>query len=313
MKKTLIILIVVVVALLGVSLSACGGNAPLQSTLQEYTPWVRNVGGALITETSVFDVTANVGSKQEKGVYTVVVQRYQGTTATVVDKTVENFNGYSATSRLKMDNGDYQNTDVLFTTNLQVEYSVFESKTGDNYSKRVSNYDKKKCLYTLCADEANPQNVTNGTIKYSEYKKSPYYDNAMIYLVARCFPTTSATYSYQIPNYENDKLNKVVMSAESVKQQVDFANGQKTSCRVINIAYNRTFPGAGAPLKCYISEYEMNGENVITPPKEEEKPTPAAAALAESKQINSYQAIAKIVEGNVTYLLKSITSILNEK
>lgn len=255
------------------TLAGCTGSSPIQKKLGNSAPWISLRDK---TETSVYSVQYVEGDVTLGGTYTLAVKRIDNADVTVQDKTYSAFTGYVASASLVMEDGDTIDTEVLCYTTMQVKASYSKAVTGENVEEVTAEYSNKdKVYYTYVS---NGETITDD-IKIKDFFSSPYTDNAMLYLLARSFPSDTTSFSISMPDFKASQLNSVLLNKTSSSSELIV--GETTyDVATIELSINRTFPGKGTPLKCYVANQAVGGAT---------------------------NAIVKIIEGNVTYTLDSIS------
>ncbi|MGN0797062.1 MAG: hypothetical protein ACI4M5_02530 [Christensenellales bacterium] len=273
MKKRIVLAVIIVLVICLTALTGCSGSSPIQKKLGNSAPWISLRDK---TETTVYQVAYTEGDVTLGGTYTLAVNRIDNAEVALQDKTYSSFTGYVATGSLVMDNGDTIDTKVLCNTNMQVQASYSKAVTASGVEEVTAQYaNKDKVYYTYVS---NGETVTDD-IKIKDFFSTPYTDNAMLYLLARSFPTDTTSFSIDMPDFKSNKLNSVLLSKTSSTSELTVGD-TSYSVATIELSINRTFPGKGTPLKCYVSNQPIN---------------------------DSTNAIVKIIEGNVTYTLDSVS------
>ncbi|MGN0771574.1 MAG: hypothetical protein ACI4MI_03190 [Christensenellales bacterium] len=273
MKKSIVFAVIIVLAVCLIAFSGCSGSSPYQKKLGNSAPWISMRDK---TETSVYSVQYTTDDGVENGVYTVTVNRLDNGSVTVNDKSYSNFTGYVASATLAMDNGDSIETKVVAYTTMQVKASYSKSVIdGETVEVSAEYSNKDKVYYTRTV---NSESVED-SIKIKDFFSSPYTDNAMLYLLARSFPSDVSSFSISMPDFTSNQLNSVLLNKISSSSELSIEETSYT-VSIIELSINRSFPGKGTPLKCYVSN-DVIGE--------------------------STNAIVKIEEGNAIYTLVSVT------
>lgn len=273
MKKRIILAVIMVLAVCLTAFAGCTGSSPIQKKLGNSAPWISLRD---MTETSVYSVSYTEGDVALNGTYTLVINRVDNADVTLQDKTYSAFTGYVATASLVMDNGDTIDSKVICYTTMQVKASYSKVVTASHVEEVTAEYaNKDKVYYTYVSDG---ETVTDD-IKIKDFFSAPYTDNAMLYLLARSFPSDTSSFSINMPDFKSSQLNSILLSKTSSSSELIV--GEDTyNVSMIELSINRTFPGKGNPLKCYVSNQAVDGAT---------------------------NAIVKIIEGNVTYTLDSVT------
>lgn len=283
MKKLIFaIIIILTVCLIGVSLAGCKSATPTQKLLFNSRPWTSEV----TDETLVYDVVYKSGTDDAvHGTMTVTVKSFNGESATVGDKTIDNAVGYVTTTELEMDNGDIKTSGAFFSTGIEVKYAYADQTIAGVNSGYKAEYKDEKCYYTTYDGDSE----NSGEIKLGEFEESPYIDNAILYQVARCVPDSVSSFTFSVPDVTLGESQSVtVTAARSSTTAIKSADeaGTEYVCYFVSISLNRTFPGSGESLKCAIS---------TTPYPSSDDP-----------QIKNL--IVQIAEGDALYTLKSATA-----
>ena len=282
MKKiVLIIVTIVMIAALGVSFAACDNATPTQKLLSNSRPWTSRD----TDEVFVYNVVYKKGTEDElNGTMTVTVKSFngaEGDTVTIGEWTKEKAIGYLTTTTLEMDNGDVKNTQAFFTTNVEVKYASETKTYGGVTSGYTAEYKNEKCYYTVFEGD----DKSSGEIKTGDFSESPFIDNAILYQVARCIPSSVSSFTFDVPDVTLGDTQSVTMSAATgTTTTIKAADEAETEfkCYFVQIALNRTFPGSGESLTCMIASDPYETEN------------------GEIKKL-----VVSITEGDTTYTLVS--------
>ena len=280
MKKFIFAIVtIVIICVLGVTLAGCNRATPTQKLLSNSRAWTSDV----TDETLVYDVIYKSATpEQVEGELTVNVKSFDKETVTIGDWTKEGATGYLATTTLIMQNGDQKQSVVFFTTTIEVKYAKEDRVYGGVASGYTAEYKDEKCYYTTYEGDAK----TAGEIKVGEFGESPFIDNAMLYQVARCVPSTVSSFTFNVPDVTLGETQSVTVNAvRSENTSIKSADGTDYVCYFISISLNRTFPGSGEPLKCAFST----------------TPYPSA----DNPQITNL--MVQIAGGDALYTLKSAT------
>lgn len=285
MKKTIFAIItVIVICVLGITLSGCNRSTPTQKLLTNSRAWTSEN----TDETLIYDAAYKSGSEDfVAGTLTVHVKGYNNETASVGDWSKENAIGYVVTTDLAMDNGDVKTSSAYFSTSIQVLYSECVQTINGETSGYKAEYRDEKCYYTTFEGEGENKKESSGEIKVGDFFDSPYIDNAILYQVARCLPAEVSSFTFNIPDFTTGKAQSVsVTAARSTTMALKDANGTDFVCYPVSITLNRTFPGSGEALTCAISQSPYPSET--------------------DPEINNL--IVQISEGETLYTLKSATT-----
>ena len=273
MKKSILIVVIMILVASTLIFTGCGGAAPFQKKIGNNAPWIGNNDKV---ETNVYDVESKQGDSVIKGEYTFSIEYLHDTDVTVDSKTLTKFVGYRMKSQLTMENGDNIQTEILCQTTMRPMIAKSKSTIGGVEKSYIAEYGKKSVDYTLVKDGKS----SDGSIKIKDYFTSPFADNTMMYMLARCLTSSLPGFTIAVPSFDNNTTNNVVCGIQTVKKDENKMDvlGQTYEFTLVELAYNRTFPGRGEPLRCYISNAPIEG---------------------------TLRPILKIVEGGTTYTLKS--------
>lgn len=290
MKKISLILIIIVVMALGLSFSGCSSSAPVQRLLSDASPWLHS---SPYVETSDFDVTRKdaQGNVVDNGKYVVIVEKFVNSDVVVGEETLTNFSGYVATSNLAMNNGDTQYSKVAFSTNIELKASYFESVIDGATTKQQASNDSKKYTYkTSTGGEYSKEQ----TVKHKKFDSAPYIEKTMLYLITRCLPNNNGNFSFSVIDTTKNGLKSVTTTrTANTLEDISF-NGGLVACRAFNLSENVDSPGKGTPYKCYLATKKIDGTTILED---------SDLSLKGNKN-----AIIKIVENNMEYVLTSITN-----
>lgn len=275
MKKIIVSLITVIILLtLALSLTACG-NTPTHLILE--SRWTE------YEETSHYEVSEKVDDNiNVLGSLTVNIKPYDGKELTVKseyitsDYTVKEFFGYTVTSDLVLDDGQYKHSVVVLDKHFKTLYSYADShfikdKEAGTYEDICLEikYNSKDCTYTSKGIEKS------GTISYKEFNTSPYFDNAFYLALSRTLPVNSnISMAFSTPSFRENKMLNRSVTASTNKTEItplvdvscfdDFKEGQTTvPCYIHNIKSEETVPGSGTPIYYYVSSKKYKvGDNL---------------------------------------------------
>ena len=266
MKKIILLSVVVVliVALSLVGFMGCAGSTSLTQIFSEHNIW------RLANLPEVFTYTLYKGTDSEAlGTLTMKVETLSKDTPYYLGKTglvsssealytinTEAVNEtYMATTTLEAENGNYQKTTIaIFTKSYQILGSYGYTKNNDVEESFVAqNTNNKKYKYRLSSYWNEEKSIKNG-----KYEASPYFDNTMIYYVARSMPIDSefASYTFNVFDLEKKSKEKVTMTNSLENGTAINVNGQTDAINSRKITIN---------LVCYVSLIKVNNyDNVIT-------------------------------------------------
>lgn len=273
MKKSVLIVVILIMVASALIFTGCGGAAPFQKKIGNNAPWIGNNDKI---ETNVYDVESKQGDSIVKGEYSFSVEYLHNTDATIDGKTLSNFVGYRMKSLLQMENGDKIESEVLCQTTMRPMLAKSKSIIAGEEKSYLADYGKKAVEYTT----VNNGTSSSDSIKIKDYFTSPFADNTMMYMLARCLNTSLSGFVIAVPSFDTNTTNNVVCGIRPVEKDKNKLDVMGTTYEytLVELAYNRDFPGRGEPLNCYISNTAIEGTS---------------------------RAILKIVEGGTTYTLKS--------
>ncbi|MEG1608225.1 MAG: hypothetical protein RR348_00010 [Clostridia bacterium] len=295
MKKVFLILTIVIIAVCGLSFSGCSGASPTQRLLSDASPWLSNTP---YIETSTYAVTKknDAGVVDNTGSYVVSVQKFVNADISVGANQLANFSGYVATADLKMANNDSEHSVVAFSTNIELKASYVLRTLADGSKTEILGLNTAK-KYNFKTAENGAEYGAEKSLKHKKFDAAPYIDKTMLYLVARCVPSTVPSFGFQVLSTTANKKLAVTMLRQTQPQLVDIEfGGAPVSCKAFSISENKTFPGKGTPYLCYVAVPKLNGTSII--------------ADADLSPKANKSAILQIVENNVVY---NLVSIVNNK
>lgn len=277
MKKIflLVIAIVLIVSLSVVGLMGCQGSTSLTQIFSEENIWKE----ASFPETFTYSMYKD-GETTSMGTLTMTVVElepnktyYLGKTGDV-DESEKIYSAkaasvrptYKATTTLVA--GTYTQTSIAYFTDnfrmLMTYSSVVEDGKETSYIAR--NEDNKKYYYRTNANWNEELSIKNG-----KYESSPYYDNTMIYYVARTMPndSTYSSFSFNIFNHDTNKKEAVSLT-NPVNSGDTLEIGSATfNVKKITMTTTDKLLGTTNKLECYINQAKKNkSKNVILQIKE---------------------------------------------
>lgn len=301
MKKSYIkkiILAVLLITLTSVVLAGCISKPPHKMFSD---PWLNE---EIVTYEVKRELKDYDGHKDVviKGESTMTTKRITNQTIKVGNETIENFTGTLVTIDTTLEDGSYMNGAVAFKSTLEpiVSYKKTSvvgypnnSPEKDTTQEYTLKYGNEACNYT--ADNNGVK--TTGTIKLKEWSKAPYYDNLMVYHIAR------SSYYEKKDNLIFTPITVPVISTGDFTQkslsvgrsssfafklgEKDDENDKGIKADMITITLNQTFPGSGAPLIAMIS----------TESKED----------YQGLDLSRTRHLLQFTEGDMTYTIKSIS------
>ena len=285
--KKLLLLVVIVVIILSVSVFAfmgCQGQTSLTQIFSESNIWTE----ASFPETFTYSMY-KYGEEASMGTLTMKVEKLNASTTYYLGKdglTDADNQIYSVTTA--SGNATYMTTTTLEATNYsQTSIALFANnyKMLATYSKIVDNkvetsfvahnVDNKRYYYKTNADWSKEYAIKNG-----KYISAPYFDNTMIYYVARSIPNDSsyATFSFNIFDHETNKKEKVTLTHSGDTATTVPVGEEALSCRTINMTTSDALLGKTNNITCFVTYAPYKGYK---------------------------QVITKIIEGNYIYVLNA--------
>lgn len=252
MKKKILLLVLVIVALTAL-LAGCVSKPP-HKILSD--PWANN-------EVITYNVTRTLSDKTViKGTSTTTTKRVTDGTVKVGGDEINNFSGTFVDIVTTLEDGSIMEAQVAFKSSFEpvASYKKTSVKGYENNSPAKDtvqitkiSYKEEKCFYETDFDGVKK----SGNIKVGKWIKSPFYDNLMLYHIARS--------SYISNNFSSlttkvlstaDYSMKTLTIASSALNQVYKVFGEDVDgikADLISIKLNQTFPGSGTPFTALIS------------------------------------------------------------
>lgn len=286
MKKS--VLLIICLLLTTVLLTGCitePAHKTLSSTWLEEEVATYEVERVLVAANS----DKNITGESVKGTQTFTTHRINGQDVTVGPKTLEKVNGTFIDIKTVMDDGSTMDAAVFFSTKF-VPIASFKKIFVKGYENQTPKVDSTQEVFAEYKDKnynykAIDNGITSeGAIKVSDWEKSPYFDNLMIYHIARSSFKTDKGFvpmTFKVPTWSSNELKTLSLSLSNAEVGVKFMD-KEISTTKININLQQKFPGSGKPIEAWYS----NG------------------AVNESKNA---RVLIKYVEGSMTYTLTNIT------
>ena len=273
MKK--LFLIIMILSISALFLFGCGYN-PISSTTQNYESYTYDV---IIEETKV-------------GSLYWVSERYKDggtTTVTIGGESYENSTGTKISYTLDLDNtNDGIISEIFLTTSFEPLY-MYKQIIKDGVTTSIKgSYSEGKYIYTLTTGD----NTEEKEIKVSGgfMSKTTYYDNEMIYYLLRCADLAAGSYSltFTCPSpIEGDMMNLTATEVSTLAEVTGaFGSNDAITCYHVSLSANDTLNNSSYSLYYAVNSYEIAEEDVTI-----------------------IKPLIQIVEGNYTYLLKSVTTV----
>ena len=171
---------------------------------------------------------------------------------------------YMATTTLTLNDASYsQKSIAIFANNYKMLMTYSKIVEGEKVSAFVAyNEDGKRYYYRTNANWDDEKAIKNG-----KYVSSPYFDNTMVYYVARSIPndTTYSTFAFNIFNHETNAKEKVSLYNSCDTSATIIIGENQYSCRKIGMTTSDVLLGRTNNIACYVT-YENIGKSkqVIT-------------------------------------------------
>lgn len=253
MKKKLL-LFICIIATLAVVLSGCISKPPHKMFSD---PWLNY-------EEITYDVTRSLENGDKiTGTSKIITERVTNNNDKKIgDETLKNFSGTYISIHTELSDGSVMDAQVAFMSSFEPVASYKEVKvkgypnnspSQDIHQITKINYRDEKCLYSTDFDGVK----NSGDIKTGKWIKKPFYDNLMLYHIARSSYLKGAFSSlsprvFSVSDFEFKNLTvSLDKSAEIFKLFPEQETGIKTD--VVKLTLNQTFPGSGEPLTVRLS------------------------------------------------------------
>ncbi|MCR4874761.1 MAG: hypothetical protein K5923_03345 [Clostridia bacterium] len=287
MKKTIIlsVALVLVIAVSAVTFMGCQGTTSLTQIFSESNVWNEATFPEVFTysmykdgqEGSIGTLTMNVVKLDTSKTYYLGKDGIGTESDHVYGYTTASANAtYMTTTTLTLLDGTYEQTSIaIFANNFKMLGTYSKVVEGEKVSVYVAtNEDNKRYKYKTNADDFNEEYA----IKNGKYITSPYFDNTMVYYVARSIPndSTYSAFTFNIFDHQTNTKEKVTLT-NSCDTTYPVVIGETTfnDCRKITMKTSDTLLGTTNYIECYLTAKHNNCKSVIT----------------------------KIVEGSYSYLL----------
>ena len=273
--KKIILLVVSIVVILSISVFAfmgCQGTTSLTEIFSEYSVW----DNVKMPEEFTYSMYKD-GQEGAIGTLTMKVERassnyYLGADGEATAETAiypyslsTQKSSYVAKTTLVLNDGSYKQESIaLFNDNYQLYGSFQKITQGETVKSFVStNVDGKRYYYKTNADGFSEEYA----IKNGKYKSAPYFDNTMIYYVARSMPndSTYANFSFNIFNHEKNDKEKVYLVNSCDTKTAIILNNNTYECRTVGMRTTDTLLGTTNNIACFVYDSGINGyKQVIT-------------------------------------------------
>ncbi len=256
MKKK-ILLSICLIALLSVVLVGCISKPP-HKTFSD--PWGDY-------EQITYDVTRTLGDTKYTGISTITTQRvnYADTDnkVTIGDRNLANFSGTVITIDTALNDGSTMFATVAFKSSFEpvASYKKIHITGHEGFSpnkdiNQVSQiyYEDEKCKFSTNFDGVE----NSGELKTGKWIKKPFYDNLMLYHIARSSYldnnfTAITTSVLSISDSKMKTLTASITEANQLKKIFD-SSEEVIKADVVKLSLNQSFPGSGKPMEVTISK-----------------------------------------------------------
>ncbi len=326
MKK--IILTILVLALSSITLVGC---INVLAHKQFSDPWSNYEKATYSAVRTIHDKNADKTDDVEiKGETIIITERVNKGTVQVGEQVINDFTGTIVTVDTLFDDGSLMKSAVAFKVTLEPVASYKHIDVKGEYANTdpakptvqtsTIAYSSKKADYTSNIDGT----TTTGQVKLDDWIDEPYYDNLMVYHIAR------ASYKYEDDNLifnalpvnvvststnalaplslsktgavvprdltKPDGLPVISEDTEDDAEKPEIAENAIILNDLITISLNQTFPGSGKPLTALFSTTVL--EN-----KAPHNGMHAGMDFTEDRRL------VQFTEGSIIYTLKAFTEI----
>lgn len=302
-KALLLVSLIVTVALVTVMLVACN-SIPAHKALNAL--WANK-------ETAVYDIVRYSGEEIKdgaekrlitRGEMTMETTRRNNETITVGEEIIDNFTGSLVTMHLELQDGSYMDTSVAFTSRMipVAAYKKTFVKGYDTETVKLDTTTETRAIYSgneykykaYITEKGTDTEFTTeyaDTIKLSNWDTSPYFDDLMLYHVARASFTNKSAFnpmSFTVPAWTENKTKQVNLASVAGDEKIAANGAEALACTKIAVSRVQTFPGTGEPNYVYFANEAIEiGDSV--------------------NSVSKTHIMVKIVERQMEYTLKSIT------
>lgn len=259
MKKKLFLL-VAVVAVLAVVLSGCISKPPHKMFSD---PWGDY-------EQITYDVTRKISDDVTiNGSSTLTTERLTNADITIGEREIKGFSGTVVTIDTSLEDGSTMIGKVAFKTSFEpvASYKNIQIKghEGSSPAKDIAQttnifYNDEKCNYSTNFDGVK----TEDSIKVGAWLKKPFYDNLMLYHIARSSYLNGnfSSLTAKVLSTGDFTMKTLTVSIVSSNQLVKMENLGDSSIKadLVKISLNQTFPGSGAPMTVALSREVRTGD-----------------------------------------------------
>lgn len=287
MKKK-IFLFTIIIAVLAVVLAGCISKPP-HKTFSD--PWENY-------EQITYDVTRTLKDKSEiKGVSTMTTQRITNKTIKIGNSELQSFSGTVITIDTKLEDESTMFAQVAFKPSFEpvasyktISITGHSGNQPENNINQVTeiNYNDEKCYYKTNFDGTE----NNDEIKTGKWIKKPFYDNLMLYHIARSSYldgkfTSISTKVLSVSDFKMKTLTVAQSQATAITPIFGESEGGILADQV-KLTLNQTFPGTGEPMVVTLSRQTSEDYNGL--------------------KLNTERIPLIIKEGDIQYKIKAYVS-----
>ena len=211
-----------------------------------------------------------------KGTSTMITERITNSNVKVGDRNINNFSGTYVSINTILDDGSEMVAQVAFKSSFepvasfkQINVKGYESNSPAKDTTQTTNifYEDEKCYYDTDFDGVKKSD----SIKVGKWIKKPYYDNLMLYHIARS-SYIGESFSSITTNVlsTGDYSMKTLTVSRTVANNVSHIFNEEDAgikTDLLSISLNQTFPGSGTPMTVTLSretKEDYNGINFNT-------------------------------------------------
>lgn len=276
MKKTIIlsVALILVIAVSAVAFMGCQGTTSLTQIFSESNVWNEATFPETFTysmykegqDGSIGTLTMNVVKLDTSKTYYLGKDGVASESDYIYAYTTASANAtYMATTTLALTDGSYTQTSIaIFANNFKMLGTYSKVVEGEKVTSYVAtNEDNKKYYYRTNADDFSEEYG----IKNGKYITAPYFDNTMVYYVARSIPndSTYSSFSFNIFDHKTNTKEKVSLSNScDTTYPVTIGDTAFNDCRKITMTTSDTLLGTTNNIECYLTAKHNNCKSVIT-------------------------------------------------
>lgn len=265
MKKK-ILMFILVIGILAVALAGCISKPPHKIFSD---PW-------LDYEKITYDVTRtlNDNTTKIKGTSTIITERVTDGNIKVGERDINGFSGTYVEINTQLEDGSIMIAQVAFKSSFEpiasyknINIKGYEGNSPEKDINQVTNifYTDEKCYYDTDFDGVK----TSGNVKVGKWIKTPYYDNLMLYHIARSsyISNSFSSLTTKVLSTGDFKMKTLTVSGSAINQEIKIfgEEGAVIKADLVSISLNQTFPGSGTPMTVLLSreiKEDYNGLNL---------------------------------------------------